>query len=201
MTTIASISESDISSDSGLIRASRPKASAVRWAALGLLSLVVGAVAETAEEEVIQPPDAFLESVFTEEIPEPRVLWLTGEIKDEAAEIMGHPYPALRLRYWLHGGRSAWILEEIGKVRPITTGLAVGPEGLEQVRVLVYRESRGGEVRYPFFTDQFTGASLTDNNKLDRRIDGITGATLSVDALTRLSRLALYLHRQVTNGS
>jgi hypothetical protein len=38
---------------------------------------------------------------------------------------------------------------------------------------------------------------LTNHFLLDRRINGITGATLSVHALTRLARLALLLHRHV----
>jgi Na+-transporting NADH:ubiquinone oxidoreductase subunit NqrC len=33
--------------------------------------------------------------------------------------------------------------------------------------------------------------------RLDRHIDGISGATLSVNAINKLSRLALYLHQQV----
>jgi hypothetical protein len=46
-------------------------------------------------------------------------------------------------------------------------------------------------VRYPFFTDQFDGATLTAKSRLDRNIDGITGATLSVGAVTRIARVAL----------
>ena len=64
---------------------------------------------------------------------------------------------------------------------------------LVDVRVLIYRESRGWEVKYPAFTDQFRGARLTSDGKLDQSIDGISGATLSVHALTRLARLALLL--------
>ena len=196
MATIVSTSASATSSS----RVSWTRAGVACWAALALL-LSLFANAEDSEVQVIQPPDDFLESVFSGAPPAPKVLWLTGDLKTGAAEIMGHPYPALRLRYWQDDDRSAWILEEIGKVHPITVGLAVGNNGLEQIRVLIYRESRGGEVRYPFFTDQFAGARLTDENKLDRRIDGITGATMSVDALTRLSRLALYLHAQVNSES
>jgi hypothetical protein len=75
-------------------------------------------------------------------------------------------------------------------------GLVVNADGLELIRVLAFRESRGWEVRYPFFTDQFPGTRLTTDNKLDRNIDGISGATLSVRALEKLARLALYLHQQ-----
>jgi len=53
------------------------------------------------------------------------------------------------------------------------------------------------EVRYPFFTDQYKDASLQKDKQLDRTIDGISGATLSVRALTKLARLALYLHHHI----
>ena len=68
---------------------------------------------------------------------------------------------------------------------------------LERVKVLVFRESRGWEVRHPFFTDQFNEIGLTGELDLDRGIDGISGATLSVRALKKLARLALYLHTRI----
>ena len=42
------------------------------------------------------------------------------------------------------------------------------------------------------------GATVDADYRLDRYIDGISGATLSVDALTRLGRLALYLTEEIT---
>ncbi|MCK5383780.1 MAG: FMN-binding protein [Gammaproteobacteria bacterium] len=143
---------------------------------------------------VYQTPEAFLDEVFQDAPPRPQVVWLRGDIRNAADEIMGHRYPGLRIRYWRKDNRTAWILEEIGKERPITTGVVINENTIELVRVLEFRESRGGEVRHPFFTDQFKGTSLTDDNKIDRHIDGISGATLSVRALKKLARLALYLH-------
>jgi hypothetical protein len=57
--------------------------------------------------------------------------------------------------------------------------------------VLEFRESRGWEIRYPFFTDQYAGTELNDNDGIDRAIDGITGATLSVNAANKVVRVAL----------
>ena len=141
-----------------------------------------------------QTPEAFLDEVFAGAPPQPQLIWLRGDTRETADKIMGHRYPGLRIRYWSKDGRTAWILEEIGKERPITTGIVINEEGIELVRVLEFRESRGGEVRHPFFTDQFPGIKLTDEYKLDRHIDGISGATLSVRALKKLARLSLYLH-------
>jgi hypothetical protein len=131
-------------------------------------------------------------------VPEAGVLWLRDALRTTSTAILGHPYPGLRIRYWLRDGRTAWILEEVGKEKPITVGLVVSDGAIELVRVLAFRESRGWEVRYPFFTDQFRGIRLTDEHALDRSVDGISGATLSVRALEKLARLALYLHGQAT---
>jgi FMN-binding domain len=140
-------------------------------------------------------PAEFLAQAFAGDVPEASRLWVTKPIRAEIRAIMGHGMGQLRIRYWRRGERTAWILEEIGKEQPITTGLVVDADEVADVRILIYRESRGWEVRYPAFTDQFKGATLTSRSLLDRRIDGITGATMSVNALIRLARLALLLHR------
>ena len=151
-------------------------------------------------EQVYLAPKDFLAQVFAGAVPDPKVLWITKGLRAEANTIMAHSKGPRRIRYWSRGTRSAWILEEIGKVKPITTGIVVDNGFIERVTVLVYRESRGWEVRHSFFTDQFIGAQLVANHQLSRSIDGISGATLSVSALTRLSRLALYLHEKISPG-
>lgn len=146
--------------------------------------------------EPYQTTDDFLGEVFVGAPPAPDVVWLRSEVKETTKEILGHAYPGIRVRYWGEAGRTAWVLEEVGKTQPITVGLVVNEDGLESIRVLAFRESRGWEVRYPFFTNQFSGTRLTPMHELDRDIDGISGATLSVRALKKLTRLALYLHQQ-----
>lgn len=144
-----------------------------------------------------QEPADFLSNVFDGSVPRPSLIWMTGDVKAVVEQIMGHRYASLRVRYWRRDLTTAWVLEEIGKERPITTGLVVRDGQLSKLKVLIYRESRGWEVRHEFFTEQFTGATLTGDLELDRRIDGITGATLSVRAMKKLARLALYLHEIV----
>lgn len=168
------------------------------WRCLGWVLCLPAIGTGATDEEVYQAPAAFVAEAFADGAAgEPRMLWLTAALKPEIKSILGHDYPALRLRYWRRGERTAWILEEIGKVKPITTGIVVEAGRITRLQVLVYRESHGWEVKHPFFTDQFKGATLTDGNRLSEPIDGITGATLSVNALRRLSRLALYLDGHV----
>ena len=140
-----------------------------------------------------QEPDEFLQDTFGNELPDPAVIWLTGDRKGVVKQILGHRYASLRVRYWQQAGRSAWILEEIGKDLPITIGFVINSGHMERVKVLVFRESRGWEIRHPFFTDQFNEAELENDYQLDRQIDGISGATLSVRAMKKLAALALYL--------
>ena len=148
-----------------------------------------------------QTPQEFLDETFQGDVPEARVLWLKGATRETSTAIMGHRYPGIRVRYWLRDARSAWILEEIGKEKPITTGLVINANGIERLRVLIFRESRGWEVRHPFFTDQFPGLGLTSERQLDGQVDGVSGATLSVRALKKLARLALYFHDQATRDN
>ncbi len=163
-----------------------------RLATFVVTAFVTATVAFAAD--VYLAPASFLSGAFDGEVPPAQRLWLTGPVKASVRDILGHDLGSLRVRYWQRGERTVWILEEIGKDQPITTGLVVDAGHLSDVQVLIYRESRGWEVRYPAFTDQFKGAILNDKLRLDRHIDGITGATMSVDALTRLARLALYFH-------
>lgn len=162
--------------------------------------LLVIAPAAGFGKGIYQEPEEFIREVYSGDPPEPGRLWITRELKEEINKIMQRDLGVMRLRYWLKDGRSAWILEEIGKERPITTGIVVNRGQIETVRILIFREVRGWEVRYPFFTDQFTGAILEEDNSLDRSIDGISGATLSVNAVTKLARLALLLHAYAREG-
>ena len=148
---------------------------------------------------VYQEPADFINEVFDDNPPKAEVLWLSKELKQQIVEILDHKYKGLRVRYWQIEKRSAWVLEEIGKEKQITTGIVVNNGRIEQVKVLVFRESRGWEVRHDFFTDQFKQASLKDDNRLDKNIDNISGATLSVRAIKKLARIALLLDQQVQN--
>lgn len=161
-------------------------------AALFAGNLIPGALARG----IYQEPQDFLAETFGHQVPRPNVLWLTGEKRKQASKLLGHEPSFLRLRYWANEHKSAWILDETGKTEPITVGLVIADGKIRQLKVLVFRESRGSEVRHEFFTRQFRDARLDGNGRLDRPIDGISGATLSVRALTRLARLALYLDQQ-----
>ena len=174
-----------------LYRAALITTAAAFFAVISLASFSVNA------KGVYQSGPDFFAEVFAPLQAEPKVLWLTPEIRAQASVIVDRPVRGLRVRYHQSNNKTAWILEEIGKEMPITIGVVVENDVIKQVKILAYRESRGGEVRYPFFTRQFERLGLIagpDKMTLDGRIDGITGATLSVRAITKVATLALYFH-------
>ena len=141
--------------------------------------------------------DAFQARFFSSDLGW-KTLWVSKGLRSEIEQILGHRFTTLRLRYWGENNRTGWILEEIGKEQLITVGVVVENNAIVDITILEYRESRGGEVRYPFFTEQFHQVTLDKSHgyKLDKSIDGITGATLSVRALKKIATLALFCHEQ-----
>jgi len=75
----------------------------------------------------------------------------------------------------------AIITEEIGKFHPFTFVVGVDMDGeITNIAVLVYRESRGGEIAKKRFLYQFLGKSLKNPIRINKDIINITGATMSV---------------------
>lgn len=152
-------------------------------------------------EQVFLTPQAYVNQQLDGITPKPKVIWLNQGLKAKLAEILNHDYAGLRVRYWQGEGeqvfKTVWILNEIGKEKNITVGIAINKQRIEEVKVLVFRESRGWEVKHDFFTRQFKQLFLGDENRLNKTIDSITGATLSVRAVEKLARIALLLDKEV----
>ncbi len=72
-----------------------------------------------------------------------------------------------------------------GKMQLITYLVGVVPTGeIKDTDVLVYRESYGGEIGYESFRKQFRGKSANDDLRPGSAIKNISGATISVRAIT-----------------
>ena len=79
-----------------------------------------------------------------------------------------------------------------GKDQSITFLVAVDTvDRLKDVDVLVYREPYGGEVAYEPWRRQFRGKTATDPLQVGKEIRSISGATISVNAVTAGVRQAL----------
>lgn len=168
----------------------------------GLLAvLLLGAAAPaSAASGVYLEPEQFLATAFGQSAPTSATLWLSGELRKQVSDVLGHPPTSARQRYWLAGDRSAWVLNEIGKEQPITAGFVVENSRIVSAHVMTFRESRGWEIRQRAFTRQFIGVGL-NKLQLTSDIDGITGATLSVRAMQKMAKLALLYHAHIHPGS
>jgi len=125
------------------------------------------------------------------------VIWITKDIRPDIIKILRRSNFPLRYRYYRRGNHTVWILDEIGKVMPITTGVTIEDGKIIDLTVLTYRESHGSEIRFPAYSNQYNSVTLTNGLHLSKPINGISGATLSTNAMKRVSRLALYLHNKV----
>ena len=98
--------------------------------------------------------------------------------------------------------RYAIITDEMGCFHPITFIMGMKPDGkIDQVAVMIYRESRGKEVIRERFLHQYKGKSLNNPIRVNKDIINITGATTSVRGVNRGVRKMMavldefYLHR------
>ena len=86
----------------------------------------------------------------------------------------------------------ALVGNEVGLYEPITFMVRIGTDRkVSAVHVMVFRESRGGEVRRRRFLSQYSGKSIDSPIRINRDIIGVTGATLSVRALNAGVKKAL----------
>ena len=155
---------------------------------------------EASDVQVFQDVEGYVAGNFPAGVPAVKTVWPNGALRAQLHEVLGHN-PALRFKYWGADGKTVWVLNEVGKDRPITAGVSIRNGQIEDIQVLVFRESRGWEVKYDFFTRQFTNLWLKDTSRLSGDIDNITGATLSVKAMKRMATAALLLHEHSTQGT
>ena len=116
--------------------------------------------------------------------------------KNQLADIqipMGDKYKKRIFSYWRTKEKTFWILNSIGKYKPITAAFAVQDCKIHSAHVLIYREQHGYEIKYPSFLTQFKDIEVNDKFRLTKNIDNISGATLSVNSMDRMARTALIL--------
>lgn len=88
----------------------------------------------------------------------------------------------------------AIIQHTIGKHKPMSYMVGVDPDGeVMNVEVLVYRESRGSEVRKKRFNFQYEGKDVHDPIRINRDVINISGATMSVRSMSAGVKRALVL--------
>jgi len=148
-------------------------------------------------EEIYVKAEDYIAAALDRKPGKPHVLWVTRDIKPMIRMILRGEKSPLRYRYYRTGNRTVWILDIIGKTLPITTGITIENGKVIDMTVLTYRESHGSEIRYPAYRQQFNDIGLTEKLLLSKPVNGISGATLSSNAMKKIVRLALYLDSRV----
>ena len=79
------------------------------------------------------------------------------------------------------------ILDNVkGKSQPITYAVFFDETGIvSQSHIIKYREPIGGEISHKYWLNQFWGKSSNSEYEVGTDVDGISGATISVNAVTR----------------
>ena len=136
----------------------------------------------------------FLAKVYENKEQEKKRLIVKGDTKKILKQVMGENYRKAIFSYWIKENKTIWILNSIGKYKPITAGFVVEDCQIESAHVLIYREQIGYEIKYPSFLSQFNGKKLRKDVKLNENLHNISGATLSVNSMDRMGRVALLLN-------
>ena len=114
------------------------------------------------------------------------ILSLTPRQKDFIEKTIGWKFPETSFTVFIGKTKGkidgyAMVQNTIGKHRPMTYMVGVGPSGeCMNFEGLVYREARGNEIYTPRFNYQYYGKNLLDPIRINRDILNITGATMSV---------------------
>ena len=117
---------------------------------------------------------------------------LSADARREMQKILGTRFP--EKGFTVHAGIQedgqldgfAVIHAEVGKFKLFHFIVGIEPDGsVRRVAVLVYRESRGGEVGTRRFAAQYDGKTIADPIHINRDIIKVAGATMSVNSLNR----------------
>jgi len=164
-----------------------------------VLALALGG-ATAAQEGVFLSEAEAPAAVFSEAARFERLEYAaTGALKAAVAAKMGDTPPSTWEERWVvyraFGDDGvlghAFLLQEIGKHRPIDFVVGLRPDGtVRDVAVMAYREAYGGEIASRRFLVQYRGKGVRDGLKPFRDVRNVAGATLSVEAASRAVRKA-----------
>ena len=162
--------------------------------------LIIGIILNitvSASDEILKRDNFLKSSLGVSTIPMHSYIILKDDIESGVSKILGDSYHLPVIKYWKVDNKIAFVLEAIGKHEFITTGFVVENDEISDVKVLVYRENYGYEIKYDYFLNQIKGNKIQNNGKLVKRLANISGATLSVNSMRRLSKLSLFLYSKI----
>lgn len=90
-----------------------------------------------------------------------------------------------------------------GKSLPITFLVIFSPGGeIRRMDIIRYREPYGGAIASRRWLDQFIGKSSDDEFRVDKEVDSLSGATISVNSITRgVHKLVLVINQIISENN
>ena len=155
---------------------------------------------EMVQEDVYLNPEDAAKLMFPEsDSIRSEVINITEEQKQLIVERIGWHFPESSFDCFIGETKGkidgwAFVQHTIGKHKPMTYMVGVDPDGeVTNVEILVYRESRGSEVRKKRFNYQYQGKTIDDPIRINRDVINISGATMSVRSMSAGVKRALVL--------
>jgi Na+-translocating ferredoxin:NAD+ oxidoreductase RnfG subunit len=118
------------------------------------------------------------------------VIKLSPEKKAQIEERIGWKFPEQSFEVYIGETGTkvdgyALVQNTIGKHKPMTYLVGVDGRGqVSDVELLVFRESRGSEIRQKRFNAQYEGKTVNDPVRINKDITNISGATMSVRSMS-----------------
>jgi Na+-translocating ferredoxin:NAD+ oxidoreductase RnfG subunit len=117
-------------------------------------------------------------------------LRLTPEQKTNIEQRIGWKFPEESFEMYVGESNGkvdgyALVQNTIGKHKPMTYMVGLDESGhVTDVELLVFRESRGSEIRMKRFNSQYEGKTVLDPVRINKDIINISGATMSVRSMS-----------------
>lgn len=118
------------------------------------------------------------------------VLKLSPEKKTQIEDRIGWKFPEESFEVYIGETGTkvdgyALVQNTIGKHKPMTYMVGIDSRGqVSDVELLVFRESRGSEIRQKRFNSQYEGKTVLDPVRINKDIINISGATMSVRSMS-----------------
>ena len=171
----------------------------MKYSYLLLSFLFASPIKEISEE--------YLFSQFSTEIKiSMNILKINGKNKKIVQDQTQQAFYKDELYYWKISQNDTTIayafLDNVkGKSMPITFMVILSKDGsIINANVIKYREPYGGEVGNNRWLEQFNEKNEKSNYDVGKTIDGITGATISVNSLSKGIKKIVLLYNQVKDN-
>ena len=146
---------------------------------------------EMTMAEVFMSEDEGVKTMFPKsERVRKDLIKLNAEKKTQIEDRIGWKFPEEEFEVYIGetGTRVdgyAMVQNTIGKHKPMTYMVGVDGQGsVSDIELLVFRESRGSEIRQKRFNAQYEGKTVLDPVRINKDIINISGATMSVRSMS-----------------